>query len=60
MTITREELNQLKGERVGGDPLDEAEHFYVCAACGQAVDCRTLGDVFHHEEKGHKTIGEPS
>lgn len=56
----RELLNQFKGERVGGEPLNEADHFYVCAACGQAVDCRNLGDVFHHEEPNHKPIGVPS
>lgn len=33
--------------------LNEHEHFYTCAACGQAVDKRDLGQVFHHEERGH-------
>jgi hypothetical protein len=36
--------------------LEEHEHFYVCAACGQAVDKRDLGQVFHHEEQGHKPL----
>lgn len=44
------------GVRVGGEPANEAEHFYTCAACGQAVDMRDLGQVFHHEEDGHKPI----
>jgi len=41
-----------------GDPIDleEREHFYVCADCGQAVDMRDLGQVFHHEENGHKPL----
>lgn len=39
---------------------DESEHFIVCGDCGQAIDCRNLGDVFHHEEPGHKPIGRPS
>ena len=41
-----------------GEPLEveEHEHFYVCAACGQAVDKRDLGQVFHHEEVGHKPL----
>ena len=34
----------------------EAEHFMNCAACGQAFDMRDLGQVFHHEELGHKPI----
>lgn len=36
--------------------LEEHEHFYVCAACGQAVDMRDLGQVFHHEDVGHKPL----
>lgn len=34
--------------------LEEHEHFYVCAACGQAVDRRDLGQVFHHEDADHE------
>ena len=52
----REELNALRSEGDGGEPSDEREHFYVCKACGQAVDMRRLGDVFHHEEPDHKPI----
>ncbi|MBM0205248.1 hypothetical protein JNW90_21040 [Micromonospora sp. STR1s_5] len=39
--------------RVGGDPEDEAEHFFVCKACAQVVDMRDLGEVFRHAEPGH-------
>lgn len=41
-----------------GKPLEheEHEHFYVCAACGQAVDMRDLGQVFHHEDAGHEPL----
>jgi hypothetical protein len=45
------------GVRVAGPPVtSEAEHFYVCEACGQAVDMRDLGQVFHHEEPGHEPL----
>lgn len=44
------------GERVGLPVASESEHFYVCSACGQAVDMRDLGQVFHHEERGHAPI----
>lgn len=44
------------GHRVGGEPADEAEHFHVCRACGQAVDRRDLGQVFHHEVDGHEPL----
>lgn len=46
----------ITGRRVGEQPKDETEHFYVCAACGQAVDMRDLGQVFHHEEPGHQPL----
>lgn len=48
---------------ITGVPIDEhgnemecaeEDHFYTCSACGQAVDMRDLGDVFYHEEPGHK------
>lgn len=53
---SREELNALKSARVGGEPADEGEHFYLCAHCGQAVDMRKLGDVFHHEGPDHEPL----
>jgi len=49
----RDELRPYLGQRVGGDPADEAEHFYLCQACQQPVDMRDLAAVFHHEEPGH-------
>lgn len=42
------------GKRVGGEPADEAEHFFICESCGQAVDMRDLVEVFRHDEPGHK------
>lgn len=44
------------GTRVGGEPANEVEHFYVCQHCGQAVDMRDLGAVFHHEQTEHEPI----
>jgi hypothetical protein len=47
----------IVGVRIDGPPVtSEADHFYVCDACGQAVDMRDLGQVFHHEDVGHKPI----
>jgi len=40
------------------EPSDEADHFYVCVSCGQAVDKRDLGQVFHHENNGHEPLSE--
>jgi hypothetical protein len=39
-----------------GETRDESDHFYTCVTCGQAVDCRDLGEVFHHEEDGHAPL----
>lgn len=54
----RDDLNATRCS--GPDHDDEAKHFIVCAECGQAIDCRNLGDVFHHEDPGHEPIGAPS
>lgn len=48
--------HQIVGERIGGEPADEAEHFYLCKACQQPVDMRDLAAVFHHEEPGHEPL----
>ena len=49
-----EELRRLKpGFVVAAEPLDEAEHFYVCSHCSQAVDSRALADVLYHDRPGH-------
>lgn len=49
---------QIIGYRVGCEPTDEFEHFYTCKKCGQAVDKRDLGQVFHHELPNHQPISE--
>jgi hypothetical protein len=54
--MDRAELNALRSQRIGGAPRDEIQHFYRCRACGQMVDKRRLGDVFHHEEAGHEPL----
>lgn len=52
--IDRERLNTLPCDAPEGD--DEAEHFIICPSCGQAYDCRRLGDVLHHDEPGHEPL----
>jgi hypothetical protein len=32
----------------------EAEHFMRCPGCGQMIDCRDLGQVFHHDDPDHE------
>jgi hypothetical protein len=50
----------MVGRRIGGDPENELDNFYTCAACGQSVDMRDLGQVFHHEDEGHAPIDTDS
>jgi hypothetical protein len=47
---------RIIGVRDGPQPENEADHFYVCAQCGQAVDMRDLGQVIHHEQPQHEPI----
>jgi len=37
------------GERLGGEPQDEREHFIKCPACGRWLDMRDVGEVLDHE-----------
>lgn len=46
----------VAGERLGGEPPTEADHFYVCAACGQAVDRRDIRQVLWHEVPDHEPL----
>ncbi len=58
--MTRETNNLgsgFVGVQVGGPAAtSEADHYYVCSSCKQAVDMRDLGQVFHHEEVGHAPL----
>lgn len=56
MTEVDNPAKGITGKRIGGEPTNEADHFYVCAHCKQAVDMRDLGQVFHHEEPGHEPL----
>lgn len=44
------------GKRVGGPPAEVADYFHKCPICGQPVDRRDLGAVFHHEAKQHDPL----
>lgn len=53
--FTRPFLNIYRGTT--NDPVErEEDHFFVCPECGQTVDYRKLGDVFYHDEPGHKPL----
>lgn len=53
--MNRDELNRLPCRSL--TPItSDLDHYYECAACGQLVDMRRLGDVFYHEDDGHDPI----
>jgi hypothetical protein len=56
LVARREKLKGIRGKRLGGEPADEAEHFYTCPTCGQSVDKRDLFAVFHHEQEEHQPL----
>lgn len=62
MSNIHEELREIIGYPIDpetGEKIEvenELDHFYTCKACGQSVDMRNLGQVFHHEEAGHKPL----
>lgn len=45
--------DEIIGQRVGGEPSSEAEHFFVCGDCGQSFDMRRLDEVLYHTEPDH-------
>lgn len=53
-------MSEIIGERLGGEPEDESEHFMPCGACGQALDCRDWDQVAHHEVPGHGPFATPA
>jgi len=58
MRVTKDGIviGRMNGKRVGGEPENEADHFYQCPSCGQLVDKRDLGEVMHHEIADHEPL----
>lgn len=50
------DAKSILGKREGKEPENELDHFITCASCGQSIDMRDLGQVFHHEGEGHERI----
>jgi hypothetical protein len=46
----------IVGEPTGAGARDEAAYFFVCKSCGQAVDRRDLGQVFHDRARHHSRL----
>lgn len=49
-------MEVIRGTDADGEPENEADNFYICEICGQAVDMRHLEQVLHHEKEGHEPI----
>jgi hypothetical protein len=47
-----------KRARKSPSPRDERDFFYICEECGQAVDKRSVAQIFHHEEQNHLPLTE--
>lgn len=50
--MTTEVPEVPRGKYIGerkGPPVEEHEHFLICALCGGLIDMRDLGIVFSHE-----------
>lgn len=46
----------IVGKRIGLHDRSKECNYYICDECGQAVDMRNLGEVFHHKDAGHKPL----
>jgi hypothetical protein len=60
MALSKREVraNSPIGAPLHGGPKNEADHFYTCSHCGQAVDKRYLSEVMHHELGAHEPLTE--
>jgi hypothetical protein len=52
-------MTGIIGQRVGGDPANEDEHFAPCGSCGQEFDMRDFEQLAHHETGGHGPYPHP-
>ena len=50
-------IAQVLSAQTAGRP-QEAEHYFVCGKCAQAVDARSLTQIFHHLALGHRRLSE--
>lgn len=44
------------GKYVGARTPTDAQHYYLCKSCGQAVDKRDLAAVLHHDVARHEPL----
>ena len=52
------ELDKHIGQRNDGldSSRDNPDNYITCAECKQSIFMGDLGEVFHHEDPGHKPI----
>ena len=56
-TEIRELIEEVLSAQTADKP-EEAEHYFVCGKCQQAVDARSLAQVFHHLAPDHRPLSE--
>jgi hypothetical protein len=52
--MDRDQLNQLRSKRIGGEPEDENDRFLRCPECGLMFDMRLLGVALDHDPPGYE------
>ena len=50
-------VTRVLSAQVAAEPLS-AEHYFLCAGCGQAIDMRSLAQTLHHLMPEHRPLTE--
>ena len=53
----RELVGQVLTAQISNKPL-EADHYFLCGKCAQAIDARSLAQVVHHLAPEHQRLSE--
>lgn len=53
----RELVGQVLIAQTAGEPL-AADHYFLCGRCAQAIDARSVAQVFHHLAPRHQRLSE--
>ena len=53
----RELVGQVLAAQISGTPLT-ASHYFLCAKCAQAIDARSVAQIFHHLLPEHECLSD--
>jgi hypothetical protein len=51
-------VEHVLAHKHGNPPADEAENYFLCAKCAQAIDARSFEQLFHHLQPEHRRLTE--